>query len=54
MKYGRRPTRRQREMIKQRRLDPHNWLIVKDTPTEMVIAHRVSGLVRVIRKAVAA
>lgn len=42
MKHGKRPTREQRKFIKSRGLIPENWLIVKDTPTEMHLVHRHS------------
>lgn len=40
MKHGKRPTAQQRKLIKSKRLNPENWLVVKDTPTEMVLLHR--------------
>ena len=40
MKSGQKPTRNQRRLIEKMRLDAHDWLVVKDTPTEMVIVHR--------------
>lgn len=40
MKHGMKPTRAQRKLIERWRLDPQNWLVVKDTPTEMVLVHR--------------
>lgn len=51
MKHGKRPTVRQKKLLAQKRLNPDNWLIVKDTPTEMHIVYRYTetGL-RVIRK----
>lgn len=43
MKHGKRPTVAQREYIRYYRLNWENWLIVKDTPEEFVIVHRLSG-----------
>ena len=40
MKHGKKPTVAQRKLIESRRLDPNNWLVVKDTSTEMVLVHR--------------
>lgn len=40
MKNGKNPTRSQRIFIKSKRLNPENWFVVKDTPTEMVLVHR--------------
>jgi hypothetical protein len=42
MKHGKKPTAAQRKLIQQWRLNPADWLIVKDTPEEMVIVHRHS------------
>ena len=53
MKNGKKPTRNQRMFIRSKRLNPENWLVVKDTPTEMVLVHRhFDSNVRKIRKAV--
>lgn len=40
MKHGVKPTRSQRLFLKSRRLNSENWLVVKDTPTEMVLVHK--------------
>ncbi|HHY27185.1 MAG TPA: hypothetical protein GX523_10680 [Desulfitobacterium dehalogenans] len=50
VKHGKNPTRRQKELIKARRLNPDSWMVTKDTPTEMEIVHRITDSVRVIRK----
>lgn len=42
MKHGIKPTYEQRKTIQNAGLDPHEWLVVKDTPTEMVLTHRTS------------
>ena len=42
MKHGKRPTVAQRKYIQSSRLNPENWLVVKDTPEEFVIRHRLS------------
>ena len=47
---GTRPTKRQAIFLKEHRLNSDNWLICKDTPTEMVIKHRVSGKERTLYK----
>lgn len=46
MKNGKRPTVAQREHIRWFRLNDNNWLVVKDTPEEFVIVHRLSGGLR--------
>lgn len=50
MKHGKKPTRRQKQDIASVRLNPDNWLVCKNTPEELVIEHRISGKVRIIRK----
>lgn len=50
MKHGKNPTRRQKQDIASLRLNPGNWLVCKDTPAELVIEHKVSGKIKVIRK----
>ena len=37
MKHGKNPTVAQRKHIQSFRLNPENWLVVKDTPEEFVI-----------------
>lgn len=46
MRHGKRPTLAQKKRIKALRLDPDNWLVVKDSQTEFVIVHKVSGNAR--------
>ena len=50
MKQGKKPTRAQRKLMEQWKLNTENWLVVKDTPDEMTAVHRHSGQVRVIPK----
>ena len=40
MKHGRKPTKKQCIFIRGKRLNPDNWFVVKDNPTEMVLVHR--------------
>ena len=42
MKHGKKPTYEQRKVIQQSGLDPHDWLVVKDQPEQMVLVHRYS------------
>ena len=51
MKHGKRPTKRQKIYIKDKGLNPDNWLICKDTPEEMTIQHKISGKYKLLRKA---
>lgn len=46
MKNGKKPTVAQRMHIRWFRLNDNNWLVVKDTPAEFVIVHRLSGGLR--------
>ena len=51
MKHGKKPTVAQRKLMQMWKLDPANWLVVKDTPAEMVLVHRhFDGKTRVIPK----
>ena len=50
MKHGKNPTRRQKEYIASLRLNPDNWLICKDTPDELILEHKYSGNIKMIRK----
>lgn len=53
MKHGKKPTYEQRKLIQSAGLDSHEWLVVKDTPTEMVLVHRqVDKTIRTIPKGV--
>ena len=40
MKHGKNPTLAQKKFIAAKRLKPENWLIVKDTPEEMVLVSK--------------
>ena len=40
MKHGVKPTLAQRKLMQKWKLDSSMWLVVKDTPTEMVLVHR--------------
>jgi len=42
MKNGKKPTREQRKLIESNKLNPADWLVVKDTPELMVLVHRFS------------
>ena len=50
MKNGKRPTVNQRKFIQSKRLNPENWLVERDTTTEMVLVHRHSNKIRTIKK----
>lgn len=40
MKNGKNPTNKQKQFLQSKRLNPDNWLVVKDTQTEIVIVNR--------------
>ena len=40
MKHGKKPTVAQRKLMQKWKTDWRNWLVVMDTPTQMVIVHR--------------
>jgi hypothetical protein len=48
MKNGKKPTKKQKEAIKKARLNPDNWLVVKNLTNELHIVHRTSGKQKVI------
>lgn len=51
MKQGKKPTYEQRKVIQSFGLDAHDWLVSKDTTTEMVLVHRhLEGKIRIIPK----
>ena len=52
MKNGKKPTYEQRKVIQRFKLDPHEWLVVKDTSTEMVLMHRDDKTIKTIPKGV--
>ena len=53
MKHGKRPTREQMKLMIKWRLDPTMWFVVKDTPAEMHLVHRLSDRTkRIIPKGV--
>jgi hypothetical protein len=51
LKNGKKPSWTQRKVIEYYGLDAHDWLVSKDTPTEMVLVHRyLDGVVRALPK----
>ena len=50
MKHGKRPTVSQKKLIKEKGLNYENWLVSKNTTTELVIVHRHTGTKKVINK----
>ena len=53
MKNGKKPTYEQRKLLQRWKLDSHDWLVIKDTSTELVLVNRYSDkTTRVIPKGV--
>ncbi|PWW06293.1 hypothetical protein DFQ01_103195 [Paenibacillus cellulosilyticus] len=50
MKQGKRPTRKQKELMSAYKLHPDNWLVLSDTPQELLLLNRVKGTTRTVRK----
>ncbi len=50
MKNGKKPTLAQKKLMTRYHLNYENWLVVKDTSTEMVILHRATNRTRTILK----
>ena len=40
MKHGRKPTREQKRLTGKWKLNPADWLVERETATEMVLIHR--------------
>ncbi|GIO13564.1 hypothetical protein J19TS2_31190 [Cohnella xylanilytica] len=45
---GQRPTLRQKQIIEAARLQPENWLVLKNPPGQLVLQHKHTGKERVI------
>lgn len=51
MKQLKKPTREQRKLIQSKRLNPDNWMVERDTTTEMVLVHKhFDNKKRIIKK----
>lgn len=50
MKNGKNPTKAQKQFLREHRFNPDNWLIVKNTPEEMLLVHRYTSSTRRINK----
>jgi hypothetical protein len=40
MKHRKKPTAQQRKLIQQRKLNPADWMVERDTPEKIVLVHR--------------
>ena len=50
MKHGKRPKLKQKLFLKANKLNPDNWLVVKDTLQILEIVHRESNNKKVVEK----
>lgn len=48
MKHGRKPTLLQKTLIKGAGLNPDNWLVVKNLPSQLHMVHRNTNSTRII------
>lgn len=40
MKHKKKPTVQQRKLMQKWKLNAENWMVERDTPTEMVLVHK--------------
>ena len=53
MKHGVKPTRQQRKLMEKWKVNTQDWLVSKDTATELVLVHRhFDNKVKIIPKGV--
>ena len=52
MKHGVKPTYEQRKLMEHRGVNTYDWLVIKDTPTEMVLVNKHSDQTKTIPKGV--
>lgn len=49
MKRGKNPNRKQKITIRQAKLKPENWLVVKNPPGELHIIHRSGKSTKILK-----
>lgn len=52
MKQPKRPTRDQKQIIFNHKLNPDNWMIVSETETELVIAYKFGKTIKTLDKSI--
>ena len=52
MKNGKNLTKKQKMFLQTKKLNPQNWLIVKNTADAMEILHKTSRKIKIIKKGV--
>ena len=50
MTHGKRPTVRQKKLMRELGITNDSWLVERETNDELVIVHRLTDKTRVIRK----
>ena len=50
MKHGKKLTARQRQLLRDRGLNPGDYLTVKALPDGLTVVHRFKGTLKVVRK----
>lgn len=50
MKNAKRLTKKQMLFLEEKKLNPLNWFLIKNTPTKMEILHKTSGNLKIIKK----
>ncbi len=45
---GKNPTRQQKKIMQERRLNPNNWLVSKNPTSELHIQHRESKKIKIL------
>lgn len=50
MKHGKRLTRAQKILVRQKGLNPDNWFCERETPEKLVLLYKATDTVRVIYK----
>ena len=52
MKHGTKPTRTQRKLMEKWKVNAQDWLVERETPTELVLRHRHFDKTKIIPKGV--
>lgn len=50
MRHGKRPTVRQKKLIKSMKLNPDNWLVITENKEQITLVHRDTNTVKVVQK----
>lgn len=45
---GKKPTRQQKKIMNERRLNPDNWLVLKNPTNELHIQHRENKKIKIL------